>query len=51
MLWFEERGFVASDPALLPEARKYDHSRGSKVYIKLLGSQRDVDEEEVLWNL
>jgi hypothetical protein len=25
--------------------------RGSKVYIKQLGSQRDVDAEELLWNV
>ena len=51
MQWFEERGFEHSDPALLPPARRYDAARGSKVYIKRLGSQRDIDEEEVLWNL
>lgn len=51
MQWFEERGFKPSDPALLPASRKYDSARGSKVYIKELGSQRDIDQEEVLWNL
>jgi amino-acid N-acetyltransferase len=51
MLWFEERGFVPSDPSLLPSSRAYNKSRGSKVYIKQLGSERDIDQEEVLWNL
>ena len=51
MLWFEERGFVPSDPSLLPPTRAYNSSRGSKVYIKMLGSQRDVDAEELLWNI
>jgi hypothetical protein len=107
MQWFEERGFLLSDPKILPSTRKYNkdryvytyihmstniyiyiriyvymhkfiyvyiyiciyaythtyiHSyihtyiyiyiyRGSKVYIKQLGSQRDVDAEELLWNV
>lgn len=51
MVWFEERGFVCSDPTDLPPSRHYDTTRGSKVYIKRLGSQRDVDQEEFLWDL
>ena len=51
MQWFEERGFVSSDPSLLPATRQYNTARGSKVYIKALGSQRDVDAEELLWSL
>lgn len=51
MLWFEERGFVNSDPSLLPSNRFYNATRGSKVYIKRLGTQRDVDAEELLWNV
>ena len=51
MLWFEERGFILSDPSLLPDTRVYNSTRGSKVYIKQLGSQRDVDAEELLWNM
>lgn len=51
MQWFEERGFVEADPAVLPEQRKYDPARGSKVYVKRLGTQRDIDQEEVLWDL
>lgn len=51
MLWFEERGFVLSEPSELPVTRAYNSTRGSKVYIKQLGSQRDVDAEELLWNM
>lgn len=51
MQWFEERGFVLSDPADLPSNRQYNKERGSKVYIKILGSQRDVEAEELLWNI
>lgn len=51
MQWFEERGFVLSDPELLPPTRAYNASRGSKVYIKKMLSQRDVDAEELLWNV
>lgn len=51
MAWFEERGFVLTEPSELPPSRIYDATRGSKVYIKQLGSQRDVDQEEFLWDL
>ena len=51
MQWFEERGFVSSDPSLLPPTRQYNKARGSKVYIKVLGSQRDIDVEELMWNI
>ena len=37
MQWFEERGFEPADPSVLPSSRKYDASRGSKVYIKVRG--------------
>jgi hypothetical protein len=64
-----------SDPSALPITRKYDSTRGSKVYIKVkilittkkilyhkililfifllqkLGSQRDIDVEELLWQI
>ena len=33
MQWFEERGFVLSDPSLLPPTRSYNAARGSKVHI------------------
>eukprot|EP00747_Dinoflagellata_sp_TGD_P052763 gnl/TRDRNA2_/TRDRNA2_148084_c1_seq1.p1 gnl/TRDRNA2_/TRDRNA2_148084_c1~~gnl/TRDRNA2_/TRDRNA2_148084_c1_seq1.p1 ORF type:complete len:564 (-),score=55.94 gnl/TRDRNA2_/TRDRNA2_148084_c1_seq1:53-1534(-) len=51
MQWFLERGFQAVDPKMLPESRKYDPSRKSKVYQKMLGGQRDIDEEEILWDI
>jgi amino-acid N-acetyltransferase len=51
MLWFEERGFRLSAPSRLPRGRGYNATRASKVYIKDLGSQRDVDAEELLWNV
>ena len=51
MLWFEERGFAPAEPSLLPPTRAYNATRGSKVYLKSLGSQRDVDAEELLWNM
>jgi amino-acid N-acetyltransferase len=51
MQWFEERGFIASDPELLPPTRSYNATRGSKVYLKQLSTQRDVDAEELLWNM
>jgi hypothetical protein len=37
----------------LPESRKleYNSSRNSKVYMKHLGGERDVDAEELLWNV
>jgi amino-acid N-acetyltransferase len=51
MQWFEERGFEMSDPSLLPPARGYNTTRASKVYIKHLSSERDIDAEELLWNV
>lgn len=50
MQWFEERGFQHSDPSLLPPTRYYNPARNSKVYIKHLQSQRDVDAEELMWH-
>lgn len=51
MQWFEERGFALSEPSLLPASREYNVARGSKVYIKHLRSQREIDAEEFLWNV
>jgi len=51
MQWFEERGFVPGDPSSLPASREYNERRGSKVYFKKLGSQRDADMQEFLWNV
>ncbi|RYH17670.1 GNAT family N-acetyltransferase [archaeon] len=51
MQWFEERGFRSADPSVLPPTRKYNHTRNSKVYIKKLGSQRDLEAENLLWDI
>ena len=51
MQWFEERGFKLGDPSSLPESREYNAKRGSKVYFKKLGSQRDADMQEFMWNV
>jgi amino-acid N-acetyltransferase len=51
MQWFEERGFVVASPSDLPPSREYDVSRKSKVYMKELGTHRDIDSEELLWNI
>ena len=51
MQWFEERGFVECDPSMLPPARTYNKDRGSKVYMKKLHSQRDLDAQQLLWNI
>lgn len=51
MQWFEERGFIAVPPDTLPPNKQYDTERNSKVYLKMLHSERDVDAEEVLWNV
>lgn len=52
MQWFAERGFVQSSLDFLPEARQamYDPSRGSKIYMKELGSGRSVDAQELFWD-
>jgi N-acetylglutamate synthase-like GNAT family acetyltransferase len=51
MQWFEERGFRLSSPSLLPATRNYNAARASRVYIKELGTTRDVEVEELLWNI
>ncbi|KAJ1432259.1 Aspartate/glutamate/uridylate kinase [Ochromonadaceae sp. CCMP2298] len=51
MQWFEERGFRLSSPSLLPATRNYNAARASKVYIKDLGTTRDVEVEELLWDI
>ena len=51
MQWFDERGFKISDPSVLPPTRAYNTKRASKVYIKVLGTQRDVEVEELLWGI
>lgn len=51
MQWFEERGFAGAPPSSLPPTRYYDESRNSKVYVKRLGSQRELDAENLLWDV
>jgi amino-acid N-acetyltransferase len=51
MQWFEERGFEAALPDMLPSTRSYNTARGSKGYIKQLNSMRDLDVEETLWDI
>ena len=51
MQWFEERGFYPSTPNELPSTRKYNSSRGSKVYMKALGSTQHIEAEELWWDI
>lgn len=52
MEWFLERGFVEVGVDALPQEKKdvYDHQRKSKIYMKEI-SQRDVDAEELFWDI
>jgi amino-acid N-acetyltransferase len=52
MEWFVERGFVEADVSKLPPSRQatYNHKRASKVYIKKIESDRDLDASELWWN-
>uniref|UniRef100_A0A0G4FV52 N-acetyltransferase domain-containing protein n=1 Tax=Chromera velia CCMP2878 TaxID=1169474 RepID=A0A0G4FV52_9ALVE len=52
MQWFEDHGFVSSEVSELPPEKKekYDWGRKSKVYVKDLGDERDIDEEEKMWH-
>jgi amino-acid N-acetyltransferase len=49
MHWFVERGFVPSNVECLPPSKreKYNADRRSKVFVKQLGTERAVDEEEL----
>jgi amino-acid N-acetyltransferase len=51
--WFLERGFREGTVEDLPREKrdKYNFHRRSKIYIKDLSSQREVDEEELLRGL
>ena len=35
----------------LPQSRTYDSSRKSKVYIKQLTDEREIDAQELLWDV
>ena len=53
MQWFVERGFREEDLDKLPPSRRavYNHKRKSKIYVKKFNSVRDLDLEELLWNM
>jgi amino-acid N-acetyltransferase len=52
MEWFVERGFDEADVTQLPPSRQatYNHKRASKIYIKKIESDRDLDASELWWN-
>ena len=45
--WFVERGFNEVHPSLLPPSRaeSYDYNRGSKVYMKIIEEERELDAD------
>jgi len=53
MEWFIERGFVEVPVSKLPEERQaiYDNERKSKVYMKKLLDERQVDADELFWDI
>ena len=52
MEWFIERGFKPASVDSLPPSRKavYNHERKSKIYMKKISSDRDLDAAELWWN-
>jgi amino-acid N-acetyltransferase len=52
MEWFIERGFDEVSVDMLPASRQamYNHNRGSKIYMKEIVSERDLDASELWWN-
>uniref|UniRef100_A0A7S2UF80 amino-acid N-acetyltransferase n=1 Tax=Attheya septentrionalis TaxID=420275 RepID=A0A7S2UF80_9STRA len=52
MEWFIERGFTAAKVEDLPPTRAavYNHVRRSKIYLKNVDSDRDLDASELWWN-
>lgn len=53
MQWFLERGFDEVGVDSLPESRRelYNWQRKSKIYMKSLKTSRDLDAEELFWNV
>ena len=51
MQWFLERGFDEVGVEALPESRSYNWQRKSKIYMKSLKTSRDLDAEELFWNV
>ena len=52
MEWFVERGFKRVTVADLPPSRQevYNHKRKSKIYMKKIDGDRDLDAAELWWN-
>ena len=52
MEWFVERGFSNASVEQLPPSRQatYNHQRKSKIYLKEIESDRDLDASELWWN-
>lgn len=52
MEWFVERGFDEAIVEQLPPSRQatYNHKRASKIYLKKIESDRDLDASELWWN-
>jgi len=52
MEWFVERGFDEVGVDRLPPSRQatYNHERASKIYMKRVDSERDLDASELFWN-
>jgi amino-acid N-acetyltransferase len=50
MEWFIERGFVPAVVQDLPPSRPYNYERASKIYMKWIENDRDLDASELWWN-
>lgn len=52
MGWFLDRGFTEVPFETLPDGKKdsVDESRGSKVYMKTINGERDLDADELMWD-
>lgn len=52
MEWFIERDFEEVGVDKLPPSRQatYNYERGSKIYMKKIDSERDLDASELWWN-
>mmetsp|Transcript_11747 Transcript_11747/g.24174 ORF Transcript_11747/g.24174 Transcript_11747/m.24174 type:complete len:478 (+) Transcript_11747:857-2290(+) len=52
MEWFVERGFTEVNVNQLPPSRRavYNYNRKSKIYMKHIDGDRDLDAQELWWN-
>ena len=52
MEWFAERGFAVATVDQLPPSRQatYNRKRASKIYLKTIDNERDLDASELWWN-